>query len=340
MSVRGWLRRARIRAVGADLAGLDARSGEQAQKLDRLLAARDEDERSLAALADRMVALDAEVRQQRTAWAPLAAVEARLADIEHRIRALEGLAVSARDDIPRLRRELAVARDEADYERAFADAEPLVSVRIASYVNTAALMDVALASVLAQSYQRLEIVIVNDGPNDATRRSVEALRDPRIRYVEFPARRSYPDDARQRWMVAGAPGMNEGARLATGDWIAPLDDDDAFTSDHVEVLLGLARETRAEVAYGAAIQVDAITGERVRIHASPPERGGFTFQAALLHRALRVFEYDEESWRVDEPGDWNLCRRMLAAGVRFAARDVEVAVVNRVPYVAKEDGES
>jgi hypothetical protein len=299
-------RRDRLRAwlLGADLRRLDERTRSLAGKLD-----------DAAATSELIVE--------------------RLDALDRAIASLEGHARSHRDDLPALRRALTVARESPDYDRPFETAEPLVSVRIASYDNTDALIDVALASVRAQSYARLEVIVVNDGPNDRSRRAVEALGDRRIRYVELPFRRAYPGDAKKRWMVAGSPGMNEGARLATGDWIAPLDDDDAFSVDHVEVLLALAQSQRAEVAYGAARQVDAVSGESVRIHDFPPQRGGFSFQSALLHRAMRLFEYDEESWRVGEPGDWNLCRRMIAAGVRFASCDDEVATLNRVPYPTK-----
>lgn len=320
MTERSWVRRLGARALGR----------ERAEKIDRLVAAGAEHARALEEITTRLARLEQSLGDER------AAADRRFVDLRKRVARVEGLAASARDDIPRLRRELARARSAPGYERAYDDPEPLVSVRIASYQDTDALMDVALASVFAQTYPRFEVVIVNDGPNDATRRAVEGLKDARIRYVEFSARRAYPDDAAQRWMVAGSPGMNEAARLAVGDWIAPLDDDDSFSPDHIEVLLALARETRAEVAYGAAIQVDEATGTRARIHSFPPERGGFTFQAALVHQAMRVVEYDEESWRVGEPGDWNVCRRMLAAGVRFAARDVEVATLRRVPYPAKD----
>lgn len=332
MTARSWLRRLRARALGADLAALHAHSRDQAEKIDRLVAAGADHTRALDELAARLAGLEQSLGDERDA------AKRRFVDVRKRVARVEGLAASARDDIPRLRHHLAAARAEPGYERAYDDPEPLVSVRIASYQNTDALMDVALDSVFAQTYPRFEVVIVNDGPNDATRRAVEGLKDARIRYLEFSARRRYPDDAGQRWLVAGSPGMNEAARLSVGDWIAPLDDDDAFSPDHIEVLLALARETRAEVAYGAAIQVDQVTGTSARIHSFPPERGGFTFQAALVHQAMRFVEYDEESWRVGEPGDWNVCRRMLAAGVRFAARDVEVATLRRVPF--PEKGES
>jgi len=64
------------------------------------------------------------------------------------------------------------------------------------------------------------------------------------------ARPTYPADPERRWMVAGTHAANRGIELALGSWIAPLDDDDEFTPDHVEVLLSVALEYRLEFVYG------------------------------------------------------------------------------------------
>lgn len=241
-----------------------------------------------------------------------------------------------RDDLPGLTAGLAALRATHGYAQAFEEPEPLVSVRIATYRRTADLMDIALASVFAQTYERFEVVIVNDGPNETTRRAIEGLRDPRVRYEEFPVRSSYPEDPHARWMVAGAPGANRSIELATGTWLAPLDEDDAFTPDHIEKLLALARRERVELAYGALTQRNLVNHTEARIFSDPPEKSQFSFQGALYLRMLSsVFSYDEESWLVEEPGDWNLIRRMTEAGVTMAATEDIVAVMNQVPYTHK-----
>ncbi len=47
-----------------------------------------------------------------------------------------------------------------------------------------------------------------------------------------------------RWMVAGTKPANKGIELCSGDWIAPLDDDDEFSEDHLDVLLNHAKVCR------------------------------------------------------------------------------------------------
>jgi len=238
-----------------------------------------------------------------------------------------------RDDIRSLKRALEEIRRTGAYAEAFEEKEPLITVRIASYQKTDELIEVAVSSVLAQSYGRFELIIVNDGPNDRTRKAVASLGDSRIQYVEFPHRSNYPDDPHSRWMVAGSPGMNRGTSLATGTWIAPLDEDDLFTPDHLEKLLLLAQSKRVELAYGALIQKNMITGDELRIWSSPPRVSNFSFQGAIyLRQLVPTFHYDESSWVVEEPGDWNLIRRMTAAGVTMAAIEDVVATMNHTPY--------
>jgi hypothetical protein len=241
-----------------------------------------------------------------------------------------------RDATPAARTALTKLRASSAYHAAFTNAEPLVSVRIASYQNVSALMDIAIASVLAQTYENFEIVVVNDGPSDEARHAVEGLKDARVRYSELAVHSEYPADSYARWMVAGSPAMNRGADLSTGTWVAPLDQDDSFTPDHIEKLLAAARANESELAYGAVTLRNEVTGDQANIWSSPPTHGHFTFQGAIHLRSLSdIFRYDESSWVVGEPGDWNLMRRMLAAGVTTTAIPDVVAVMNSTPHTHK-----
>lgn len=266
--------------------------------------------------------------------------QVNLDEIERGVVAQRELLRRERDGIPGLAERLAALRLTSAYAAVFDDPEPLISVRIASFSKTEELIDVAVRSVLQQSYPRFELIIVNDGPNPATRAAIEKLNDSHIYYEEFPERNVYPFDPIARWRVAGSPGMNRAADLARGAWIAPLDDDDAFTPDHLDKLLELAPSEKVELAYGALLQRNIVTGSEVRIWSSPPTISKFSFQGAIYLRLLHgIFRYDETSWMVAEPGDWNLIRRMSAAGVTMRATPDVVATMFHVPYNLKEPGE-
>lgn len=149
--------------------------------------------------------------------------------------------------IPRYRRLLSEARAGRDVcWLEGEELEPLVTVRIATRDRPELLMERSLASALRQSYERIEVIVVGDGCDDRTRRAVEQIRDSRIRYVNLPVPGRYPSEPTRRWRVAGTKPMNAALDLSAGAWIAPCDDDDEFTDDHVETLLGVAKATRSE----------------------------------------------------------------------------------------------
>jgi len=282
------------------------------ESLDRI-----EDNQNI--LLDALGRLELEVAESR-----------RLLQREYDIRKFE------RDDIAGLRATLARVRAGAEYGAVFEDATPLVTVRIPAYRKTEELMDRAIASVLRQTYDRFEVIVVNDGPNAETAAAIAKLGDGRVRYVEFAEQHWYPEDPHSRWMVAGSPGMNHGANLASGKWIAPLDDDDEFSDDHIEKLLSVALEQRAELAYGALLQKQLTHGVENIIWSSPPAISQFSFMGALYMKPLNFFQYDQQSWMVGEPGDWNLIRRMSAAGVRMSAISDVVGTMYSVSYTDKD----
>jgi hypothetical protein len=240
--------------------------------------------------------------------------QAALSGTVAEIRAITGQHL---DRTPEQRQRLLLARESAIYKESLAQADPLVTVRIATYDRAEILFERTLPSVFAQTHANLEVIVVGDGSGSETERRAAAVTDPRFRFVNLPHRGVYPSDPGKRWLVAGSPAMNHGAQLAAGSWIAPLDDDDEFRPDHVQTLLATAREGAFEMVYGR-MQVIPRDGSAIyEIGSYPPEHGKFGFQAALYLSALRFFEYETSSWVLGEPGDWNLCRRMLAAGVRI-----------------------
>jgi hypothetical protein len=212
------------------------------------------------------------------------AIEARIERLERSVaalpapppavdeaRLLEGVQVAAEDE-PRARGALWALRASDAYAAAYEEDEPLVSVVIPTYHNHELLRERSLPSVLGQTYERLEVVVVGDAAPDAARAAAESFGDERVRYVNLTVRGPYPEDVSRRWHVSGVPPYNEGVRLARGRWIAPQDDDDAWHPDHVERLLAVARERRAELVYGR-LAVRGEHGDGGSVGRFPPEQG-------------------------------------------------------------------
>jgi glycosyltransferase involved in cell wall biosynthesis len=102
---------------------------------------------------------------------------------------------------------------------------PAVSVVIATY-NRANYLAETIDSVLGQSFQKFELILVDDGSTDETRRIV-APYGSRVRYL-YQENRG-PSAAR-----------NLGARNASAGWISIQDSDDLCLPNHLETLYGYA----------------------------------------------------------------------------------------------------
>ncbi|HET7509250.1 MAG TPA: glycosyltransferase family 2 protein [Solirubrobacterales bacterium] len=215
-------------------------------------------------------------------------------------------------------------RRTEEYELAFSEDEPLVSFLIPTYTSYETLRDVALPSILGQSYSNLEVIVVGDAAPPETAAAIEAIGDPRVRYFNRTYRGPYPEDRSRRWYVIGTPPYNEALAQARGRWIAGLGDDDAVRPDHTERLLAAAREHRYEHCYGKQL-VNFVEGEPMTLGKFPPKLGEWGLQAAIFHSGLRFIESELSDAIYQEPNDWSMCRRMIRIGVRTGMID-EVVV--------------
>ncbi len=279
-------------------------------------------------LHERLIPLQESISEVQ---ARLDRAEAENAILRERIGALEvpvertaAIARHIYDEEPRNRRRLHELRRSDEYELAFSEAEPLVSFLVPTYDSFETLRDVALPSILGQTYPNLEVIVVGDGAPPETAEAIAAVGDPRVTYLNRTIRGPYPDDPAKRWYVVGTPPANDALALARGRWIGVLGDDDAVRPEHTERLLAAAREHRWEHCYGRQ-QVNFAEGEPITIGEFPPAHGGWGLQAAIYHAGLRFFESELSDAIYDEPNDWGKCRRMIRAGVRFGMID-EVVV--------------
>ena len=118
---------------------------------------------------------------------------------------------------------------------------PFFSVVIPVY-NRAGTLGAALRSVLAQSDQDFEILVVDDGSQDDPKTVVDALRDSRIHFT-------------RQANGGGGAARNAGISRAVGAYIAFLDSDDAFLPHHLGAMRKLLEGTRNTAGY-ARIVVD------------------------------------------------------------------------------------
>lgn len=168
-------------------------------------------------------------------------------------------------------------------------AKPLISVVVPTFSKVKLLAD-CLASVREQSHRDLECIVVDDGSphGGEIREVVFAQADPRFFYLRLEAN-SGPGAAR-----------NAGARIAKGDWIIFVDEDDFLAPCCLEKLLGEAVRNGADVVSPWLQKVGGESGLwRPR---RPPSRESapdmyVAGAGVLISRQLweRVGGYDESS---------------------------------------------
>jgi len=200
------------------------------------------------------------------------------------------------------------------------EAEPLVTIRIATYNRGQLVADRALASAVSQTYPNLEILVVGDRCDEVTEKAIRSVDDPRIKFINLAERGRYPADPTLRWMVAGTTPMNAALAVAQGRWIAPCDDDDELSKDHVEVLLEAATRRRLEFVWSAA-HWEREPGDWTIVGDGSFHQSSFSHGSVFYAAGLRFIHHNELSWKVMQPADWDLWSRMQRAGVKMGFVD-------------------
>lgn len=116
--------------------------------------------------------------------------------------------------------------------------DDLISVIIPVY-NTEKYLGDCIESLMSQTHQRLEILIIDDGSIDSSGIIADEYSkiDPRVKVEHIP-----------NGGVSIA--RNKGIDLSTGEWIAFVDSDDTIASDYFETLLCIAVYNKADIAMG------------------------------------------------------------------------------------------
>ncbi|MGH7828206.1 MAG: glycosyltransferase family 2 protein [Candidatus Binatia bacterium] len=188
---------------------------------------------------------------------------------------------------------------------------PKVSVLIPTH-NRASFLPKAVKSVLEQTHQDFEIIVVDDASKDETRHVLKGLQDPRIRYFRHDTNRGE------------AASTNTGIRHATGDYVAFLHDDDAWLPEKLERQVDFLNRSGLKVGavYSGYLTVDAETG-KVLGTVMPQKRGNLSRELStknwigvpstvLLRRECfdSVGFFDED---IDEGADYDMWIRLSRA---------------------------
>jgi len=125
-------------------------------------------------------------------------------------------------------------------------ATPRVSVVVPAY-NHAEYIERALASVLSQSWRDLEVIVVDDGSTDGTAECAERVL----------AGAALPHRLVRRGNRGASTTLNEGAALATGDYVQFLNSDDWLDPRRVERMVDEVAGVGAGWGFSAIALADA-----------------------------------------------------------------------------------
>ena len=114
--------------------------------------------------------------------------------------------------------------------------DPLVSIVLPTY-NRAHLLGDAIRSVLNQTYQNLELIVVDDNSSDGTSGVVASFDDPRIHYV-----RNEPNLKLPR-------ALNRGFSLSAGAYLTWTSDDNLFVKTAIERMVEVIQNASCDFVY-------------------------------------------------------------------------------------------
>jgi len=128
--------------------------------------------------------------------------------------------------------------------------ETKISVIVPVY-NVEQYLPRCVDSILAQTYENLEVILVDDGAKDNSGAICDAYvaRDPRVRVIH-----------KENGGLSSA--RNRGLDAATGEYIAFVDSDDWITPDAYGHLLELMEKYRVKLVCGGRYDVDEKTGAK------------------------------------------------------------------------------
>lgn len=188
---------------------------------------------------------------------------------------------------------------------------PKISVILTTYQRPYRLKR-AVKSVIKQTFQDWELIIVDDFSNDKTKKICEKFvsKDSRIRYIE-----------RSSNFGQHTSPKNEGTKAAQADLVAYLDDDNEYLRDHLQVLYKHLGNN--DIVYGDRWLIDDSGKRKKQIGIAN------NFDAGLLAKMNYIDTSDVLVRKkcLDEVGgwdesllkfaDWNLWVRLAKAGYNF-----------------------
>lgn len=137
---------------------------------------------------------------------------------------------------------------------------PFFSIIIPTY-NRAHMLPEAIDSVLAQTFDGWELIVVDDGSKDSTKELVGKYiaQDPRVKYI-------YQENAER------SAARNNGIKNSKGNYICFLDSDDYFKPERLELLNQSIEQEQFPIAFFYTDSANEINGKIELVKKTTPNQ--------------------------------------------------------------------
>ena len=117
----------------------------------------------------------------------------------------------------------------------------------------ASLLDEAIKSVMSQSYNNWELIVIDNYSIDNTNEILKKYTDSRIKILKI----------NNNGIIAKS--RNAGLENACGDWVAFLDSDDIWYSQRLEILISAINNNKIDIISTNELLVNKITGYKKKL---------------------------------------------------------------------------
>lgn len=180
---------------------------------------------------------------------------------------------------------------------------PKISVVMPVY-NGAKYLKYSIESILNQTFEEFEFIIINDGSSDSSKDIVSSYNDKRIIYIENSKN------------IGIIQSLNKGLDFASGDYIARMDSDDISTKDRFKIQYNIIEKNHNIGLCGSFIRHfgDVFFPRKIKLPVNNDKiRAGFLFGNQLAHPTVMIRNsllkehnlfYDENHKTIEDYGLW------------------------------------
>lgn len=208
---------------------------------------------------------------------------------------------------------------------------PLVSVIMATYNEPKEYIEQAIKSILTQTYRNFELIILDDSTNKDTRDAIDNLKSSDKRVVVIRK------DQRMGFVHA----LNEGLRLANGEFIARMDGDDISLPTRLEIQVKYLSENLDVDILGGGMNIIDELGNQISERAYPSKGLKLhlfsIFRNPLAHPTVMIrksrlgdFRYDESFNKAEDLELWMRLRNRGAQINNLYDKLINYRVINNM----------